>query len=278
VLILALDTTTRAGSVAVTDDDTLLALVHGDAARTHGERLPGEIERALAAAGVTAGQLTLLAVASGPGAFTGLRIGLAAIQGMAMVLDIPVIGVSALDALASDAWTARRDGERHVIAWMDAQRGEVFAADYVDPWNFDGAGEPHGEPPSAEGGSTREARPTGAAGPQARHRNERAAPIVGSPEAVLAAMTVSPAGVICVGDGAVRYRADLEARFHGRCRVVDTPGAIAPAVARIGRQLALAGYAGRPHALQPLYVRRPDAELERQRRSALIRPGVGEAG
>ncbi|MGH9174978.1 MAG: tRNA (adenosine(37)-N6)-threonylcarbamoyltransferase complex dimerization subunit type 1 TsaB, partial [Vicinamibacterales bacterium] len=86
MLILALDTTTRDGSVAVSRDDTILAVVRGDGSRTHAERLPREIERALTQAGASARNLDLLAVASGPGAFTGLRIGLATIQGLAMVL------------------------------------------------------------------------------------------------------------------------------------------------------------------------------------------------
>ena len=84
--------------------DTLIALIKGDPERTHGARLPGEFEQAHTRANVRADDLDLLAVASGPGAFTGLRIGLAAIQGLAMVLEIDVVGVSALDALAFDAW------------------------------------------------------------------------------------------------------------------------------------------------------------------------------
>ena len=94
MLILALDTTTRGGSVAVTNDDRLLALVPGNEARTHGERLPGEFATALELAGVSRADLDLLAVATGPGAFTGLRIGLAAIQGLAMALNRPVAGIS----------------------------------------------------------------------------------------------------------------------------------------------------------------------------------------
>jgi tRNA threonylcarbamoyl adenosine modification protein YeaZ len=303
VLILALDTTTRAGSVAVTDDDTLLAVVHGDGDRTHGERLPAEIERALAAAGVRPAQLELVTVASGPGAFTGLRIGLAAIQGLAMVLEIPVIGVSALDALAWEAWAVRRDEERYVIAWMDAQRGEVFAAHY-DARDFlsierSGEGEPNGrgpqrassarwgasgEPLTAEGGPTRVARPIGEAGPSSHMEGVGfspavSEPIVGTPDAVLKLMDIGVADtVLSIGDGAVRYRAELEARFPGHCRVIDMPAALAPAVARIGRRRAERGEAGPPHALQPLYVRRPDAELERQRRSGLVRRSLGEGG
>ena len=129
LIILALDTTTRGGSVAVTDDDRVLALLHGDQSRTHGERLPGEIARALEQAAVTRDRIDLLAVATGPGAFTGLRIGLAAIQGLAMTLDRPVIGVSALDALVEQAEdrSAHLDREAPdlIVPWMDAQRAMV---------------------------------------------------------------------------------------------------------------------------------------------------------
>ena len=84
MIILALDTTTRGGSVAVAEDGRMLAVFAGDESRTHGERLPAEIARALEQAGVARGQIDLLAVATGPGAFTGIRIGLAAMQGLAM--------------------------------------------------------------------------------------------------------------------------------------------------------------------------------------------------
>ena len=68
MIILALDTSTRGGSVAVMDDDRVLALLVGDESRTHGERLPGEIGRALEQAAVTRDRIDLLAVATGPGA------------------------------------------------------------------------------------------------------------------------------------------------------------------------------------------------------------------
>src|SRR5829696_929395 len=124
LMILALDTTTRGGSVAVADGDRVLVVLPGNESRTHGERLPGELARALEQAGITRDQIDLLAVATGPGAFTGLRIGLAAIQGLAMTLNKPVIGVSALDALAEQIPAS--DGDV-VVPWMDAQRGDVFA-------------------------------------------------------------------------------------------------------------------------------------------------------
>ena len=257
MLILALDTTTRAGSVAVCDDDRVLATVRGDAGRTHGERLPAEIEQALAAAAVTLRDLALLAVASGPGAFTGLRIGLAAMQGMAMVLGIPVVGVSALDALAWEAWPVRRPGENRAFAWMDAQRGEVFAAQYRSTDDVSSI-------PAAAASV-----PVNGAPPESQDVSPAIIghPIVATPNAVLDLMSdIAERGAICFGDGAVRYRAEIETRFAGRGRVIETPDTLAPAVARLGWRLAASGHGGPPHALQPLYVRRPDAELERQRR------------
>ena len=243
MLILALDTTTRAGSAAVTRDDEVLAVVCGDASRTHGERLPGELDRALNEAGVARQALDLLVVASGPGAFTGLRIGLAAMQGLAMVLDVPVVGVSALDAVAETVWPSLA-GEwqaSRVVVWMDAQRGEVFDGRFVPapaaadlPWIPDGD------------------------------------PKVGAPSQALARLPATwRQGTLFAGDGAERYRDDIAA-WSTAAPIVPHPAALAPALARIARRRAQQGQAGPPHALQPLYVRRPDAELERQRRTSSV--------
>lgn len=232
VITLALDTTTRGGSVAVVRDDKTVVVIEGDAARTYGERLPSEIEQALASSGLAARDLELLVVAIGPGAFTGLRIGLAAIQGLAMVTGTPVVGVSALDALAAAAWPLIAPSEP-VVTWMDAQRGEVFSAHYRHappchdfPWQHAGL------------------------------------PVVGLPESLLS-QSVNALGesLAFIGDGAVRYHS-LITNAATR-RVLPMPHALAPALAQIGQRLARCGAAGPPHALQPLYVRRPDAELDR---------------
>src|SRR5512143_1763445 len=74
MLILSLDTTSRTGSAAGVQDGRVLAETLGDPARTHGERLPGDLMRALAEAGVALRQVGLFAVAAGPGSFTGLRV------------------------------------------------------------------------------------------------------------------------------------------------------------------------------------------------------------
>lgn len=234
MLILALDTTTRAGSAAVLRDRDLLALVPGDAARTHGERLPEELAQALATARVRIEDIDLLAVASGPGAFTGLRIGLAAIQGVAMTSGRPVAGVSALEALAAAA-APQQAGPARIGAWIDAARGEVFAALY-------------------------EARPGQDDVPVLQ---ELSAPSVGPPAATLARWDRDFGGepMTVIGDGAVRYESLLAERDH---RAAPPPD-LAPWVGRLALDAFAHGLAGPPHALQPLYVRRPDAELARNR-------------
>lgn len=236
MLTLALDTTTRAGSVAVMRDDVLLAVVAGDAARTHGERLPGEIARALEMAKIAPRDLQLAVVGSGPGAFTGLRIGLAAVQGLTLVLGMPVIGVSALEALALAASESTAASVSPIAAWMDAQRGEVFAALYI----------------------------RAAAAPLRLHASGDA--LVGRPDIVLQQMRLATgAAPAFVGDGAVRYRDDIARAAGPGVVVLDPPAALAPFLARIGQVRAAQGEAGPPHLLQPLYVRRPDAEIERDR-------------
>ena len=230
MLILALDTTTRAGSAAVLQDDVVLGVAEGDGARTHGERLPAEIASVLRIAGTELQQIDLLAVARGPGAFTGLRIGLAAMQGRAMVTGRPVVGVSALDALAAAAFESLGVERARPCAWMDAARGEVFAAAY------DASGRP-GDVPVL---------------------TALTEPEVDTPDAILdrwrttGVLRVAPEAVF-VGDGADRYGALLTGTQRIEVRV------LAPAIARLGWRLAAVGNHP-PHALRPLYVRRPDAE------------------
>jgi tRNA threonylcarbamoyladenosine biosynthesis protein TsaB len=229
VLILALDTTTRAGSVAVVRDDRVLALLPGDESRTHGERLPAEIAAALDRAGVSREQIDLLAVAAGPGGFTGLRIGLAAVQGLAMTLGKPVAAVPTLQALA--AQVINQDAA-FIAPWMDAQRGDVFAT-LID----------------------------------AKTATELEAPVAENPLLVLKRWRSQWSGrpIVFIGDAVTRDAAEIAAYGDGRWRT-QHPEPLAPHVAAIGKRLAEQGKAGPPHALTPVYVRRPDAEIERDQR------------
>ena len=108
VLVLALDTTNRAGSVAVVNGGVLVGGIAGDPSRTYGERLPRDLMRVLAAAAIPLEAVDLLAVAAGPGSFTGLRVGIAAMQGLAMATGRKIVPVSALDALAAAGADSRR--------------------------------------------------------------------------------------------------------------------------------------------------------------------------
>lgn len=223
--------------MAVTDDDRILALLAGDESRTHGERLPGEIARALEQAGMPRDRIDLLAVATGPGAFTGLRIGLAAMQGLAMTLNKPVAGVSALDALVEQALQptshASAEGSEAdvIIPWMDAQRGDVFAT-LID----------------RRSGATIET------------------PAAANPKALLESWRAHLANrrAIFIGDAAIRDGALIEQAGAGLWET-RVPSPLAPQIAIIGRRRAEKGEAGPPHALEPIYVRRPDAEIERDR-------------
>jgi tRNA threonylcarbamoyladenosine biosynthesis protein TsaB len=226
VLVLALDTTSRSGSAAVVIDGEVRGEIIGDQSRTHGERLPGDLMHALAEAGVTLAEVDLLAVATGPGSFTGLRVGIAAMQGLAMSLDRRIVPISALDALAA----AAADGTGPVAAWIDAQRGEVFGALY-DP-----AG-------------------AGVIG----------APSALSPADTLAAwdMTRADDRMRFIGDGAVRYAGVIRAVLGPAPRIVPAPplAAIIGHLAAAAPERAVL-----PHAVVPVYVRRSDAELARLRR------------
>src|SRR3954453_19635538 len=97
--VLALDTTTRAGSAALVDDDRVVDERSGDGTRTHALRLPGELLALAEANRWPLPTIDLYAVASGPGSFTGLRIGIATIQGLAFVHGRRIVGIPALQAL-----------------------------------------------------------------------------------------------------------------------------------------------------------------------------------
>lgn len=240
MVILALDTTTRAGSVTLMRDDTLLDLFVGAAERTHATRLPGDLTDRLALHGLSLPDVDLFAVAIGPGSFTGLRIGIATVQGLAFAGNRPVAGVSALDALAEsarlEAVVAGRDRPTVVAAWMDAQRGEVYAALYRT---------------TADGCETLDP------------------PRVGTPAEVLDAWSglVTDAEPVFIGEGAVVY-GDVVRRICASAVTIDPTPPLTPAIATLAGQQAAAGLVGPPHAVKPLYVRRPDAELARDRRKA----------
>lgn len=127
MLLLALDTSTPAVTVALTADEGVLAEFTVVDARRHGELLAPGVADVLAKADVRRSDLTDVAVGVGPGPFTGLRVGLVTALTLGAALEIPVHGVCSLDALA---WDAQEPKEFGVAT--DARRREIYWAGYTD--------------------------------------------------------------------------------------------------------------------------------------------------
>ena len=124
MLILAFETSAKACCVALHDGNKLLAESYQNTGLTHSQTLMTMAEDLLKTCGMTAGDVTHLAVAAGPGSFTGVRIGVAAAKGFGWGAELPVYGVSTLESMARSlgVW----DG--HVCACMDARRSQVYNA------------------------------------------------------------------------------------------------------------------------------------------------------
>lgn len=126
--LLAIDTATEACSAALECDGAVRER-WVEAPREHGDRLLAMVDELLAEAGITAAALDALAFGRGPGAFTGVRIATGVAQGIAYALDLPVLRISTLAALAQGA--ARGHGATRVAAAIDARMGEVYWGTYT---------------------------------------------------------------------------------------------------------------------------------------------------
>lgn len=124
--ILGFDTATSACSAAVWEDGRIAARRFEPMPRGQSERLIPMVREVLSEAGADFPDLDLLAVTIGPGAFTGLRIGLAAARGMALAGDLACFGVTTLDAVAAGVSERERE-EANVLVVLDSKRAEVYA-------------------------------------------------------------------------------------------------------------------------------------------------------
>jgi tRNA threonylcarbamoyladenosine biosynthesis protein TsaB len=249
MLVLALDTTTRQGSIALLRDGAVMTTFSGDAAITHGERLPGDLARVLDSHALPLADVDLFAVASGPGSFTGLRIGIATMQGLALAQAKPLVGISALDALNElvqssspqpstlSPPSSALSPDSEVSTWMDAQRGQVFSATYVNGVTIESA-------------------------------------IVEKPAEILSRWQRDGKHPrVFAGDGALVYR-DLIRRAERNARIIEPLLPLAPAVARLAEKHLRQHGPLSPDAIRPVYIRRSDAELARDRKAD---PEVGTA-
>ena len=240
--VLALDTTMRAGSVALVEDDRVVLERPGDPTRTHAERLPREILSLLESCAFGLSDVDVFAVAAGPGSFTGLRIGIATMQGLAFVERRPIVPVSALEAHAQIASRGVTEGTL-IGVWMDAARHEVFTSLYrvesrspFDP----------------------------------KRLTELEAPAVGDSKSTLDrwATLVTDERMRLAGEGAVQYADAVRAQASdGRVIELTEPTPLAGAIGLMAMARARLGETPSAGAVRPLYVRRPDAEIDRDRRA-----------
>lgn len=202
--------------------------------RSHAERLPLEAVAFLAEHGTTLAAVDLLVVVSGPGSFTGLRVGVAAVQGWAVASGRQVAMVPSLDALVRSVGGV--PPEVTVVPCLDGLRGEVF----FGAWRG-----------------------------QAMLLDAAVAAPAAAVGAVRAVAADGP--VIVVGDGALRYGSDWAAAGWTTAEPAMT---LAEAAAQIVADGRVSGVL--PHAARPNYVRRPDAEVVRERRGQQAPPAVPE--
>jgi tRNA threonylcarbamoyladenosine biosynthesis protein TsaB len=255
VIVLGFDTATQSTAVGLRLADGSTRTARDDPAAAghpgHATRLLGMAAELLAGAGLGWSALERIAVGLGPGRFTGLRVGIATARGLAQSLAVELVGVSSLRALGCAAASSRlRLGPR--IALIDARRGEAFAGAFSQECDFASAWQPGEEP---LGGEIVLPRALGPADLQAIVANieERGAPRAQRWQAV--------------GDGAVRFRAELQsagvevAPDDSPVHLVD-PAAICALGAR-------APAVGSYEHVVPDYRRTPDAALARERAVAL---------
>lgn len=223
MLLLAIETSTPRSSVALVDQDGVQASATLGVAQRHGEFLAPAIRFCLTQAGLGTDDIAGVVVGTGPGLFTGLRVGIATAQAFAAARSLPALGISGLDVLAYRA----RHTHRLITTVVDARRGEVFWASYR----------------AVPGGVTlvEEAQVT-------------------TPDALSGELQGRDGETLLVGDGARRYadvldldRVELAGPEFGAPEAGDL-GALA--VPRFIREETV-----RPVELQPVYLRQADAKI-----------------
>jgi tRNA threonylcarbamoyladenosine biosynthesis protein TsaB len=204
--------------------DGAVAAVSGTDPRSHAERLPLEAVAWLAGHQVTLQDIDTFVIVAGPGSFTGLRVGVAAVQGWAFATGRPVAAVPTLDAVVRSVGDAASAGAV-IVPCIDGHRGEVF----FGAW------------------------PNGAPAIEAS---------VGRPEDVIAEVRAlaGEAPIVVSGDGAAKY---ADVWTTAGWRIVAPLMTLAEAAVRMAADGRAA--VGPPHAARPIYGRRPDAEIVRER-------------
>ncbi|HET9788381.1 MAG TPA: tRNA (adenosine(37)-N6)-threonylcarbamoyltransferase complex dimerization subunit type 1 TsaB [Pyrinomonadaceae bacterium] len=223
-LILSVETATLAGGVALSRGEEIVAALAGDSGISHSNTLLNDIDKLLREAQMELSEVELFAVATGPGSFTGLRIGIATVKGLAATLNRPCAGVPTLQAVALSAGASDR-----TVALLPAGRGEVFAQLFS---------------------VTNEGLVT---------ELDKATHI--SPQRLLEKYSLLESLLWC-GEGAIANRTSLETKPDWR--IVPPSTNLATHVAALALRRFRENQMVHPDALQAIYVRPSDAELKVQ--------------
>ena len=228
LLILGIDTATLSCSVALLQDETLLAEMTLNIKKTHSERLMPLLDQMLTESGIEREAIDAIAVAVGPGSFTGLRIGVATARGLAQGLGIPAVPVCTLEALTEGVPTPGA----LICPLLDARRSQVYAALYRRLPS----------PPFA--------------------LETLIEPAALSLADLTAALVPYDQPVVFLGEGLNSYAADLQQALPGRAVIAPAPFRICRAglVAICGQHLLEANPQASYLELLPCYLRRPEAE------------------
>jgi tRNA threonylcarbamoyladenosine biosynthesis protein TsaB len=223
VRLLAIDTTTPSGSVALLEDERILGEVGIESPATHSTRLLLAVDILLKSHGLEIGGLDGFAVSPGPGSFTGLRIGLSTVKAFVFATGKPVAAVSSLAALA---WKQRADKAVLVGPMLDAKKGEIYAALYESG--------PRGLRPVIPEGAY-------------------------APEDYIARLP-RRLTIVFAGPGLGLCRRRLTALLGGQALFSERTSFIAAEVGRLGLEELRRGRGVDASTLEPLYHRRSQAE------------------
>lgn len=228
MFILGIETSTKTGSVAVVSDRGVIAQYSLNIEVTHSERLMSTVDRVLKDTGLALADLDGFAIAAGPGSFTGLRIGVSTVKGLAFATGKPVAAVSTLYALA---WNVPH-AVCPVCPLLDARKNEVYAAIYTS------------------NGST----PTQTA-PEAVVSLARLGEL-------------ATGRTVFTGEAALLYRGEIEKMFGDNALFAPRSAILpaGAAVAEIGLEIIRTGRQTDPDSLAPRYIRRPEAEVAWEKR------------
>ncbi len=223
MILLALDTTSRFGSVAVTGRGEVLAEVNYVSPSSHSRQMFRALDEVLKIAGVKLDDLEGLAVAAGPGSFTGIRIGLSLVKALGLASRRPIAAVSALEALALKLVLP---GASVVAPMVDARKGEVFAGAY-----------------ETEGDELKSVVPPGAYRPEVF-------------------LSMLPAGreFWFIGTGANLYRQLIVEKLGSAALFPPRSFHLAAEVGLLGERLLARGQGVTPEKLEPIYYRKSQAE------------------